>query len=112
MGPTWNKDSGADSQTDLYNQSLVSSVVQAKLLACCYGFMSEFVTSVGRHYSALIQYETNSQQLLQESGRCNLREKTSPLGLRGTQRRVLKNICSEDDLRSRIFGTFVVKFLA
>ena len=22
------------------------------------------------------------------------------------------NICSEDDLRSRIFGTFVVKFLA
>ena len=50
-------------------------MVQAKLLACCYGFMSEFVTSVGRHYSALIQYETNSQQLLQESGRCNLREK-------------------------------------
>ena len=24
----------------------------------------------------------------------------------------LKNICSEDDLRSRIFGTFVAKFLA
>ena len=23
-----------------------------------------------------------------------------------------RNICSEDDLRSRIFGTFVVKFLA
>ena len=23
-----------------------------------------------------------------------------------------KNICSEDDLRSRIFGTFAVKFLA
>ena len=23
-----------------------------------------------------------------------------------------KNFCSEDDLRSRIFGTFVVKFLA
>ena len=23
-----------------------------------------------------------------------------------------KNICSEDDLRARIFGTFVVKFLA
>ena len=23
-----------------------------------------------------------------------------------------KNICSEDDLRSRIFGTFVAKFLA
>ena len=32
--------------------------------------------------------------------------------LRGTQRQFLENICSEDDLRSRIFGTFVVKFLA
>ena len=31
---------------------------------------------------------------------------------RGTQRQFSKNICSEDDLRSRIFGTFVVKFLA
>ena len=30
----------------------------------------------------------------------------------GTQRQFLENICSEDDLRSRIFGTFVVKFLA
>ena len=45
VGAPQNKDSGAVSQTDLYNQSLVSSVVQAKLLACCYGFMSEFVTS-------------------------------------------------------------------
>ena len=32
--------------------------------------------------------------------------------IRGTQRQFLENICSEDDLRSRIFGTFVVKFLA
>ena len=31
---------------------------------------------------------------------------------RGTQRQFLENICSEDDLRPRIFGTFVVKFLA
>ena len=30
---------------------------------------------------------------------------------RGTQRQFSVNICSEDDLRSRIFGTFVVKFL-
>ena len=29
-----------------------------------------------------------------------------------TQRQFSENICSEDDLRSRIFGTFVVKFLA
>ena len=31
---------------------------------------------------------------------------------RGTQRQFSENICSEDDLKSRIFGTFVVKFLA
>ena len=30
---------------------------------------------------------------------------------RGTQRQFSENNCSEDDLRSRIFGTFVVKFL-
>ena len=32
--------------------------------------------------------------------------------VRSTQRQISENICSEDDLRSRIFGTFVVKFLA
>ena len=31
---------------------------------------------------------------------------------RGTQRQFSENICSEDDLRSRIFGTLIVKFLA
>ena len=34
------------------------------------------------------------------------------LTFRGTQQQFLENICSEDDLRSRIFRTFVVKFLA
>ena len=32
--------------------------------------------------------------------------------IRGIKRQFLENICSEDDLRSRIFGTFVVEFLA
>ena len=33
--------------------------------------------------------------------------------LSGAQRQFSeKSMCSEDDLRSRIFGTFVVKFLA
>ena len=32
--------------------------------------------------------------------------------VRGTQPEFSENICSEDDLRSRIFGTFCVKFLA
>ena len=31
---------------------------------------------------------------------------------RGTRQQFSENICSEDDLTSRIFGTFVVKFLA
>ena len=31
---------------------------------------------------------------------------------RGTQREFSENICSEDDLRSSMFGTFVLKFLA
>ena len=44
-------------------------------------WIHERVCDISRHYSALIQYETNSQQLLQESGRCNLCEKTSLLGL-------------------------------
>ena len=35
-----------------------------------------------------------------------------PTNIRGTQRQFLENICSEDDLRTRIFGTFLVKFLA
>ena len=49
-------------------------------------WIHERVCDIGRHYSALIQYETNSQQLLQESGRCNLREKTLLLGLACTSR--------------------------
>ena len=35
-----------------------------------------------------------------------------PNKFRGTQRKFSENICSEDDLRSRIFGAFVVKFFA
>ena len=36
----------------------------------------------------------------------------SSISFRGIRRKFLDNICSEDDLRPRIFGTFVVKFLA
>ena len=39
-------------------------------------------------------------------------KKVSFISFRGTQRQFSENICSEDDLKSRIFGTFVVKFLA
>ena len=39
-------------------------------------------------------------------------QSTSMHVFRGTQRQFSENICSEDDLRSGIFGTFFVKFLA
>ena len=52
-------------------------------------------------------------------GKCQKKKKKRPGSLiysclkdRGTQRQFLGNICLDDDLRSRIFGTFVVKFLA
>ena len=41
-----------------------------------------------------------------------LKNGVDDIGIRGTQRQFSENISSEDDLRSRIFGTFVVKFLA
>ena len=47
-----------------------------------------------------------------ESTACNLESETIGDSIKGTQRQFSENICSEDDLRSRIFGTFVVKFLA
>ena len=62
----------------------------------------------------LLQWVTICRiQQLQVSGcssrwQCNL----EILFIRGTQRQFLENICSGDDLGSRIFGAFVVKFLA
>ena len=44
--------------------------------------------------------------------RCRQISFALPRVFRGTQRQFSEKICSEDDLRSRIFGTFVVKFLA
>ena len=42
----------------------------------------------------------------------NFSELSRCFSVRGTQRQFSGNICSEDDLRSRIFGTFVVNFVA
>ena len=39
-------------------------------------------------------------------------ERPSLTTVMGTQSQFAENICSKDNLRSRIFGTFVVKFLA
>ena len=57
-----------------------------------------------RHSRLYLRTESVSYRLLQTTAIMDM--------VRGTQRQFLKNICSEDDLRSRIFGTLVVKFLA
>ena len=41
-----------------------------------------------------------------------LSAESAETSVRGTRRQFLEKICSEDDLRSKIFGTVVVKFLA
>ena len=47
-----------------------------------------------------------------DSHKCLLVMLATTIDFRGTQRQFSENICSEDYLKSRIFGTFVVKFLA
>ena len=68
----------------------------------------------------------NLTKSIKEIKKCNLFKKTikpnyhaqtgkfefHETNVRDTQRQFLENICSEDDFRSRIFGTFVVRFLA
>ena len=53
-----------------------------------------------------------SDFLLGKQKKNSSRNTTKNKCIRGTQRQFLENICSEGDLRSRIFGTFVVKFLS
>ena len=60
-----------------------------------------------KQHGKVIQRRGGARNKLLEKGM-----KTPSSLVRGTQRQFSENICSEDDLRSRIFGTFVVKFLA
>ena len=56
---------------------------------------------------------TNFLKLIEGYGTCSgLKVNHEKTEFRGTQRQFSENICSEDDLKSRIFGTLVVKFLA
>ena len=69
------------------------------------------VADSGQYFVFLVDYYQTPAQppfrgYLPWSRRC-------PLNITGAPNdNFRKNICSEDDLRSRIFGTFVVKFLA
>ena len=51
-----------------------------------------------------------TKQILREKAGCRQSRKTFLNG-QGHPTTISENICSEDDLRSRIFGTFVIKFL-
>ena len=61
------------------------------------------------HFVFVIQVCTRDSTFLHSTFNfdlCNIKV------FRGTQRQFSENICSKDDLRSRILRTFVVKFLA
>ena len=75
------------------------------------GFPDDFDIS---HINLYDHLTPRRQELLFESKKYKNANNSNSVGrkTRGTQRQVSENICSEDDLRSKIFGTFVVRFLA
>ena len=60
------------------------------------------------------EYVTEARKplLIMHPGLTSDKEYRAHQNIKDTQRQFSENTCSEDDLRSRIFGTFVVKFLA
>ena len=62
----------------------------------------------------LNEYVTEARKplLIMHPGLTSDKEYREHQNIKDTQRQFSENTCSEDDLRSRIFGTFVVKFLA
>ena len=60
-------------------------------------------------HSLLVLCHILQPQITQEDEVCPLQSQTRIC--RSTQRHFLENICSEDDLKSRFFGTFVVSVL-
>ena len=79
----------------LYKWEILINIYQSsiKTIGCFYIYLSRLVIAI---HSTLSRRNANLGQEL----------------IRGTQRQFSENICSEGDLRSRIFGTFFVKFLA
>ena len=64
--------------------------------------------------STLNEYVTEARKplLIMHPGLTSDKECREHQNVKDTQRQFSENTCSEDDLRSRIFGTIVVKFLA
>ena len=85
---------------------------------CCFLGSRDFVSHKYLTLESLCNHESDHSGNVEEG--IVLRSKTTTLHLhhtfevyfRGTQRQFSEYICSEDDLRSRIFGTFLVTFLA
>ena len=69
-------------------------------------FINDLEISIDNH-PALFKYADDSTLIVPVwiNGHCRM-------DFRGTQRQFSENICSKDDLRYRIFETFVVKFRA
>ena len=66
-----------------------------------------------QHISNIVTKGNQSLGFLRRNLRINSPElKSIAYKSRGTQRQFSENTCSEDDLRSILFGTFAVKFLA
>ena len=61
-------------------------------------------------FDMLVQKLRDSSQRMQRDENNNIASQQRIT--MGAQHQFSENSCSEDDLRSRIFGTFVVKFLA
>ena len=67
-----------------------------------------YVRSSVKHKDLWQKEKSKSEDSAQRGTECNQTLKS----IKGNQRQFSENVRSEDDLRSRIFGTFVVEFLA
>ena len=82
-----------------------------------WNYLSQSIWKISTNVKKEFVKEEASSETTFEENDSNLKKKTLTDGgyqqsFRGTQRQFSENICSKDDLRCRIFGTFVVKFLA
>ena len=84
----------------LHTAQIISQ--RTKWLFCCITWWSNQQSVVLRSFLRLLRHSLSSQPT-------RAYVKHLHLLFRGTQRQFLENICSEDDLRSRIFGNICCK---
>ena len=112
----------------LYLQFPRSTAIQLKEIALMFDYVkranfstkhASFVSKIlrisalfMRRYSSVLLLEFKTSQLYILKTKLGGEIYSSDANIQGHQRQFSENICSEDNLRSGIFGTFVVKFLA